>query len=321
MINFLVETLGLSAKERPWNDLDSLPLYLRRGRKYSVLTINGLEFLLIHADLSKFSLPAYRKQLHQLHKYWPGEIILSFDTLSSYQRKALIHQGFSFIVPGSQLFLPALGILLQERMTPGKRKSLHCSPAAQYLLLFLCFQESGFSKPPKKIDLARRLGLSAMNITRAVKELAELKLVKVTRNGRCDYVTPVYFGKELYEMASPHLISPVQKRVFVRNTPVLKNCPYSGESALAARTMLNPPEIPVQAIERKEFNQLQNLEIIDPAWYDELDYIELEIWKYDPVLLASNGIVDIISLTASLQEQNDERIGLAIEELWEEYKR
>ena len=160
-----------------------------------------------------------------------------------------------------------------------------------------------------------------MNITRAVQELAALGLVEVKKSGRCDYVIPISFGKQLFEKARPYLIDPVQKRVFVKHLDIFNNLPFSGETALAERTMLNMPPVPCRAIDRREYkkHQERGLEHIDPAWYSGTDYTELEVWRYDPRLFAVDGAVDVVSLAFSLENHKDERIEIAVDEMMEEY--
>ena len=47
----------------------------------------------------------------------------------------------------------------------------------------------------------------------------------------------------------------------------------------------------------------------------EDDWVRLEVWKYDPGLFATNGVVDDLSLLLSFKEAKDERIGIESERL------
>lgn len=320
MLRYLKENLGFEAKEKEWDVAEKMPLFLRSGRKYSVLSIEKTELLLIRMDAASFNLMAFQKQLTKLSEYWLGEIVLCFEKLTTYQRKALIEKRLSFIVPGSQLYLPPLGIALQERMAAERKKVSRLSANSQLLLLYLIYhgEDTHFTK----IELSKRLNVSAMHITRAVQEVTSLGLVKVKKNGRSDNVTPVKSGKQLYEMARPYLVDPVQKRQFVKQNTAFSILPLSGEAALAERTMLNIPAVSCRAIGRKEYKEYlgKGIELVDPAWYGETDYIELEIWKYDPELLTADGTVDVISLATALTNSSDERIQRAIDKMMEKYR-
>lgn len=317
MLDYLNQTLGLEATMTPWMEAESFPLYLRNGKKYFLLHIGGVECILIEADEKNFSLPSFRKQMAKLPGQ-PEHIVLCFKRLESRQRKALIEAKMPFIVPDSQVYLPFLGVVLQERMKSVKPAPKKLSPAAQLILLYFIYEMTGWSAC--KADLAKRLNLSAMNVTRAVQELEALELVTVEKFGRSDYVSAVDSGKALYEKALPYMINPVQKRLYVRKSEKFSELPMAGEYALATHSMLNEPQIECKAINRKKYKELDGIEKIDPAWSSSHDYIQLELWKYEPKVLADHAGVDVISLSLSLRENSDERIEQSVEEMMEGYK-
>ena len=41
----------------------------------------------------------------------------------------------------------------------------------------------------------------------------------------------------------------------------------------------------------------------------------MELWRYDPKMLASDGYVDRLSLALALSDDNDERVEEAVEEM------
>lgn len=320
MLSYLKEVLGLSAMERTWGEEDHLPLFLRSGCTYAIITIENTEFLLIRLDAGQFHLSAFLKQRKKLLEFWKGDLILCFGTLTSYQRKALIENHISFVVPGSQLYLPCLGILLQERVAAARKEVTKLSPSAQFLLLYFIYRRD--LTPLVKIQLSKQIGVSPMNITRSVQELESLELITVQKSGRSDYVAPVCTGKALFDMAQQYLIDPVQKRLYVAQSNELMRLPLSGESALCERTMLNMPPAPCRAIDRKAYKRIQEAGVrrVDPAWYSKTDYMELEVWRYDPTYFAEAGTVDVVSLTASFRFHPDERVEMAVDEMLEGYQ-
>ena len=290
---------------------------MRTGKKYFLLRIGGVECVLIEADEKNFSLPAFRKQMGKLPAQ-PDIIVLCFKHLDSRKRKALIQAGMSFIVPRSQIYLPFLGTVLQERMKSVKTAPKKLSPAAQLILLYLIYEPT--AQPIHKVDLAKQPELSAMNVTRAVQDLETLELVTVEKSGRSDHVSTVEGGKSLYEKALPYMIDPVQKRLYIRKMADLEGAPLAGESALAKRSMLREPAVVCRAISRKEYKQLEGIEEVDPAWSSDQDYIQLELWKYEPKAFADCSGADMISLSLSLRDNGDERVEQALEEMMEGYK-
>lgn len=316
---YLQNTLGFLIELQPWPDAANLPRYLSAGRDFSLLNIEGVECLLIQTDAADFRLSAFQKQITKLPDHTPEHIVLCFDALSAHQRKALIQCGVPFIVPGSQLYLPFLGAMLQERTKPLRAAPEKLSPTGQFLLLHYVYR--AYLDPVSKVQLTKRLGISAMNVTRAVQELSALGLLIAEKDGRCDRVTAAALGRELYQKAAPFLFDPLQKRVYVKRSQELLLLPLAGESALAQRSMLSGPSVECRAIGRKDYKALQSsIETVDPAWSMETDYIQLEIWKYDPRPLAERDCVDPISLSLTLQKQQDERIAQAVDDMMEDYR-
>lgn len=114
MLDYLNQTLGLNAKISPWEEAERLPLYLRSGRKYSLLHIGETECVLIEADKNSFSLPAFRKQMEKL-PVLSEYIALCSKRLDSRQRKALIEARIPFIVPGGQIYLLLVPVSLSTK--------------------------------------------------------------------------------------------------------------------------------------------------------------------------------------------------------------
>ena len=69
------------------------------------------------------------------------------------------------------------------------------------------------------------------------------------------------------------------------------------------------------AISRNQFNN-QKIDIIkNKDLIKDTQMVELQIWDYDPKYFSDSNRVDILSLYASLKEENDERVEHTLEEL------
>ena len=189
---------------------------------------------------------------------------------------------------------------------------------AQFLLLYLIYKSE--NRFYTQAELAARLNLSAMNVSRSVQELEQLELLNTKREGRHKLVKAVSCGKDLYEMAKEYMQSPVQKKIYVVRENAYLDFPAAGEDALSRRSMLNPPNHRICAMDKKKRQIISENEIVDPKWAAAGEYIEIEVWKYDPDLYARERIVDIISLFLSLGDSGDERIEMQLEEMMEEYE-
>ncbi len=138
-------------------------------------------------------------------------VVLWLDTISSYQRKALIKNRISFIVPNSQIFVPEFGMSLKEFcMRAEKREERQNFSNDPILLLYFIYQKKREEK--SQSEIAKCLNMSAMNVSRAVQELQELGLLVARRDGTHKMIEAVACGRELYQLSCKYLQSPVQRK-------------------------------------------------------------------------------------------------------------
>ena len=83
------------------------------------------------------------------------------------------------------------------------------------------------------------------------------------------------------------------------------------DSAIAKQTMMNESTFHCYAVTGKKLVELPY------AMSAETD-VTIELWKYDPRLLSTNGMVDPFSLMMIFEDENDERIQMTFEELLEQ---
>jgi len=318
MKKYLYEIFGINAKIETWNGKSKLPLYLKNKRDYFVLSIGDVQSVLMKNDSETFNVSSFEKEMQQIEKYAEMPVILWLDAVSTYQRNALIKNKISFIVPNSQMYVPELGISLKEFCSGKREKVGKVSAAAQFLLLYFIYQKESAGK--KQSELAAYLNTSDMNISRAVQELKGLGLLKINKGGTSKLITSIAVGKELYQRSEEYLQSPVQKKIYVSAVYFNMELPFAGETALAKQSMLNYPKHMVYAMDKKLVKDIPENAIVEPNLMADSDYVEIELWKYNPMAFASEGIVDIVSLVQSLKEVEDERVEMQIEEIMEEYR-
>jgi len=318
MKKYLEEIFGLSVKIELWDGKNKLPLYLRNKREYFVLSIANIQRILMKNDSYNFIISGFEKEMNEIEKYAGMPVILWLDAVTTYQRNALVKNRISFVVPNSQFYVPELGICLKE-FCPGKREKVEkISAATQYLLLYFIYQKK--QKEKSQSELAEELGMSAMNVSRAVQELQELNLLEVRKEGTSKMVKAVATGKELYQLASRYLQSPVQKKIYVSLKGFDKELLYAGETALAKMSMLNYPRHTVYAMDKKYAKDIIKDAIVEPKLTKDNDYVEIELWKYNPEIYSMDSTVDIVSLVLSLNDVEDERVEMQLEKIMEEHK-
>jgi hypothetical protein len=81
-------------------------------------------------------------------------------------------------------------------------------------------------------------------------------------------------------------------------------------------SMLNPPRINSYATgETTKWK-----DHLEDTLIDDTEQVELQLWKYDPQILAKDSTVDVLSLAMCFGDDPDERVEEAVEEMLEEYK-
>lgn len=318
MKKYLAEIFGISVKIENWDGKSKLPLYLRNKREYFVLSMGNMQSVLMKNNSDNFNVSSFEKEMQEIEKYAEMSVILWLDVVSTYQRNALVKNGIPFIVPNSQIFVPELGMSLKEFCAGKREKVEKISAAAQFLLLYFIYQKKHEEKSQSKI--AEYLNMSAMNVSRAVQELQELGLVESRKEGTSKVIKSVATGKELYQLSSEYLQSPVQKKIYVSLKYFDMDLPFAGETALAKKSMLNYPKCTVFAMDKKLVKNIPQEAIVEPKLMTDNDYIEIELWKYNPSVYISDEMVDIVSLVQSLKDVEDERVEMQIEEIMEEYE-
>jgi hypothetical protein len=304
----------------PLAEGERLPHFLRQVYAlYSLRISNQTHLGVFLRDQREFKPTAFMKHLSQLPLAEMEGYCLIAQALPGYVRKKLIENGIPFVVPGSQLFWPALGMVMQQRGSWRQPliKTDQLSPATQVVILHSLTGNIDEEVTPKA--LAARLGYTAMTMTRALDEIEAHGLGVVTREGRERHLCFASGKKTLWENARPLLRNPVREVVrLMENDVPIKFHLLAGESALASRTILGYPSTPVYAVGRDGWKVIQKKRVeVIPV--EEPGTCTIQIWRYNPALLADNGSVDVFSLYLSLQNERDERVQSARDEMMERY--
>ena len=310
MKKYLKDIFGINAKIEEWDGKKKLPLYLRNKREYYVAYMENMQCILMKNNSDHFIISGFEKEMCEIENIAGMAVVLWLDAVSTYQRNALIQNKIPFIVPNSQIYVPELGMCIKELCTGKRKKVEKLSAIAQYLLLYFIYEEK--QEEISQSELMEHLDMSAMNVSRAVLELQELGLVETRKEGTRKLVKAVAIGKEFYKLSKEFLQSPVQKSIYVTGIRYDRDLPYAGETALAKRSMLNFPKRTVFAMDKKKSKEIPKEYLIDPKLVIDCDYVEVELWKYNPKTFAIDGIVDIVSLVETLKNIDDERVELQI---------
>lgn len=318
-LRYLHDVLGIDAPGvKPWGRSSELPYFLRDAFQFSELELLGQSVVLaIRRAQAKQSLSEVRTWLDKVKALGGQPAVYVTDALASYERRRLIEQKVPFIVPGNQLYLPDLGLDLREyfrQRAPATGTAL--SPSAQAMLITVLLRQPWQSDwQPSKV--AADLGYTPMTLSRAVKELTAAGLVTAYMVGRSRWLRMEHPPAQTWERAKPALRTPVRRTAWVASAPEvigLRPSRIAGLSALARCSMLTEPKWPVYAMAAADWKAVTDAgvrELPEP----EAGAQEWQLWSYSPALMPDATTVDPLSLTLSLQENGDDRIQIALDEL------
>lgn len=297
---------GIPVKYETWNKQDFLPLYIAGGYDFRVAYFADKRCIIIKPAEELATLPALKKQIEKIQEVDNVPVVLELRAVSFYRRKSLIENHIPFITE-KQVFLPFIGTMLTDEKEPEKKIEKFVFSTQQLFLFYL------YSKK-KRLYISEAttiLPFTAMTLTRAVKQLEASDLFLVTKDGVNKVIESKYERAELFQKAKKYLLTPVRKAGYIEKSQITSDMAYAGETALAEKTMLNPGKVITYAVGNKNFDKkLLSDELVDPE-----KQVRLELWAYDPKMLSRDNAADNFSLALSFQDNSDERIEEAVEEL------
>jgi DNA-binding transcriptional ArsR family regulator len=307
-MQYIADILGIEIAAEPWSGAAKLPYYLNDRYSFAKVSLGGVFCLFVKPAGGLDTLTAVKKHIAKIQEAEPLPVVLELDVIAAPRRKSLIGARIPFAAPGCQLYLPFMGVALTERYASEKQPGETLMPSAQLLLFYYLY-----SKTPElhTHGADEKLKLSAMQISRAIRQLKALGLVDARKDG----VRLVLTGDEapavLFERAKPYLLDPIRKRIYAERETIPSGLPLSGISALSEMTMLGAPATKTVAFYGKA-DEITGMDTL----IDSDTQTEVEIWKYDPALLSERpGIADPISVAASLLTAGNERVEQAVDEM------
>jgi hypothetical protein len=305
----IIETLGVNVKLMHWDMAEKLPLYLMEQYGFEKALLDGDPCLIAEIRGEMPTIQAVKRNIERIQEFERIPVVLKLNGLSGERRKALMSARIPF-VSNEQVYLPFLGVSLSKKLLeePAAREKL--MPSAQLLFFAYLYQSGGKFYTN---GMAKKMGFSAMQITRASRQLQRLNLLEISKDGVQVMLSGKAECRDLFEKASPFLSDPVREIVYVPRGMEAERLPCAGISALSRFSRLTDDIVPTYAY----FSRKEKLEGAK-ALIDRKRQVRVEIWRYAPETLSDTvGIADPLSVVVSLRNEGDERIGSAIDEVLE----
>lgn len=313
-MEYLKENLFVNVAYSEWERQGNLPIFINERYRFKIAKIEGIETLFMYVKSKLEDIRVVKKHIEYINRSTDLPIILIMENILLRQRKSLIKDRQPFIVKDTQIYLPFLGVVLEEKFAENLVEIKTVLPSAQALLLYFIYSQK---KEILMKDAVNNLGFSAMSISRALKQWEKLGILNSYKNGVSKIITSDVYGKKLYLRAEKYLKSPIVK---TKRVTSLESIDYKGQmklssdSALANYSMLNPPRTKIYSVGRLNINKFEE------TIYEE--GIVIEEWSYD-LFDVDPTCVDILSLHQILKNNKDERVqierGILLDNFWEGY--
>jgi hypothetical protein len=309
--------LHIPFKEQDYALENALPLFLRGAYELKTLQVEGVSFLCA-APKEKVNLAAMRKHRNKLKELTGMECVFCVDSISTYTKGKMLEEGIPFILGEKEVYLPFLGMILNNAVKKDKERPLRIAYLTQKMLLTVLYQKITNASVT---DMAKILGVSKMSVTRCFDELEAFELGLIQNNGTVGrYLISKENRKAFWETIKPILRNPVEKQYFLDCIPPWP-LPAGGLTAISHFTMLADNSYTTYAMTKQQAKELQP-ENLPQVPHDEIPVSVLQIMGYSyPFEDAGESVIDPLTAVLSLnaEELSDPRIEGAVQKIMEEF--
>ncbi|RQD72225.1 MAG: MarR family transcriptional regulator [Tindallia sp. MSAO_Bac2] len=310
-VPYLKENIDEQLTVKPWDKKNHFPLFLRNSYRFYDMKILETQCVLMEVLHQTPNIDQLQKHIKQIKNIADRQVVLFYKDISRYRRRSLIEKRIAFVIEDGQMYLPFLGLDLKKAQEQAQQEVKRFTTPAQIAYLYFLYHKDEVVNMTR---FAEKMGFNYMTASRALNELYHANLITYEVGGKTGR------SKEYKRIPDPdyflngrkYLKTPVRKTIYTRTKPL--GALNAGLDALAGLSMINTPDHPVMAIDRKQLNE-EKFEIVrNKDLIKDSKLVELQLWDYDPKLFAENQHVDLLSLYASLREDTDERVEQALEE-------
>jgi len=292
------------------DSLKTLPLFIRQAFDFYQGTLDDRTLIFLIPNPEDRPAPKQlQSQIPKIEDAFGLNAVLVLEDIDSYVRNRLTEMKIAFIVIGEQLYIPFMFLSLDERKRKKLREVETFYPATQSLIIY------HLRKSPlhgmNLSEIADHFPYSQMTITRAVREMEAVGLC-VTTGAKEKVLEFPDVKRDVWEQGIEFMRTPVKKAMQVRYRPLENSMVIAGISALSRYSNLSPDLHQTFAVRKDALRHIEEKGVIS-----EQDEIQIEVWRYDPVLLSADGVADPFSVYLSLQDHPDERVQAALEEMIE----
>ncbi|MGF6990116.1 DNA-binding MarR family transcriptional regulator [Lachnospiraceae bacterium PM6-15] len=306
-MNYLRTLLNIDVEYRPVDKLH-LPNYIISRYRIRKAVLDGVGVFFLYPIIELEAIGTLKKHIARIKQVENIPVVLILEHLSYRKKEYLLREKIPFVVKGRQVYLPFMAVYLQERADAEKIEKKELLPASQVVLLYFIYHGSGRQIMSQAVI---DLGLTSTSVSRAVRQLEELGLIKTDKDGVQKILRSELSAAELFKKARHYFQNPVKKTIYVPNGQIGETLLESGYTALAEYSMLNEPNVVCYAADSvSKWDGIATKKLQDGQ-----TQAAVELWRYNPRKLSSADTVDPLSLALALKNDVDERVEEAVEEM------
>ena len=178
-MEYLDKVLGVKVT---YDDVEfkHLPNFIATRYRLQMVSMNEQKMIFLYPKTELEQIEVLKKHIARIQKNENVPVVLVLKELSFRQKEYLIREKIPFIVDGKQIYLPFMAVYLQERCSAEKKTREEILPSAQMLLLHFIY---GGAQELSTSQAAKNLELTPASISRASKQLEEMGLLHIKKEG------------------------------------------------------------------------------------------------------------------------------------------
>ncbi|MEJ8306701.1 MarR family transcriptional regulator [Saccharibacillus sacchari] len=293
---------------------DAMPLYLKEHYRFEKWQIHEISMLVAY-PIGHIGVVALHKHKNKLESLFDMPILFAFEQSSRYKIAKMKEESIPFILNKQIVFLPFLGMALNQKKMRKVPEINKLSISAQKFVLLTIYERWVRLTMP---ELAERLGVSRMTASRILDEMEAIDPRFVFKEGKLRIFNRFCEPEIFWNTLQPFLFNPVMREYRLEACQTEQGFMKGGLSALSRYSMISDNEYPTFSTTRENEELLALKKRVQLPREETPDCV-IQITKYQ-INFGDNKTVDPLSVILSLseQEKKDIRVEGEVEKLLEE---
>ena len=134
-MEYIERILDIKTEYKDWEDRKKIPYFLTDRYSFKKAKLDETNCLFMYIKGKMEDIVSVKKHVQKLAEIVNIPVVLVLDECLPRQRESLIKARIPFVMEGTQIFLPFMGVALQEKFSKRMLAPRKISPAAQVVFL------------------------------------------------------------------------------------------------------------------------------------------------------------------------------------------